>query len=174
MIQKYLGITAFFFIAMFLTHLLQVVRIDFTDPLIKTEVKFPDQHISLYQKEGKLILPNRPNLVIFFSTKCRACEFEIIALNKINKIYTDLPPIIGIAVHSNTEELNKFFEKRDNPFSELAIDQENEFSKLANLTDLPTMFIVNQDKTGVYATKGVLNQDFFATRILSKIKEISK
>lgn len=174
MIRKYLGIVAFFFVAAFITHLLQVVRIDFTRPLTHTEIKFPDQKISLYQKKEKLTLPNRTNLLVFFSANCKACEFEMVALNKIKEKYTNLPPIIGIAVHSNTEELKDFFERKGNPFDEVGIDEKNEFSKLAHLTDLPTMFIVNQSKTGIFSTKGVINQDFFETNILSKVKEISK
>ncbi|MCQ2965427.1 MAG: redoxin family protein [Alphaproteobacteria bacterium] len=174
MIQKYLGIAAFFFIAMFLTHMLQVVRIDFTSPLTKTEVAFPDHRIPIYQKKETLTLPNRSHLLVFFSTKCKACEFEIISLNKIKKKYTNLPPMIGVAVYSNSDDLKTFFEKKENPFNEIAIDEKNEFSKLAKLTDLPTVFIVNQNKTGVFLTKGVLDQNFFVKNILSKITEISK
>lgn len=93
--------------------------------------------------------------LIFWATWCKPCDIELARINKmiLNK---ELKPrdVIAVSVDDNKEVVVAAFKERDYKFL-AAHDQDGQLSRKFKVTGTPTIVILDQNQTVLWATSGL-------------------
>lgn len=129
------------------------------------------QVISLFKLEGKNVSALNPiraldgseislsgegnKALIFWATWCKPCDIELARINKMilnNELQAK--SIIAISVDDNKEVVQAALNERNYKFL-VAYDHDGQLSKKFNVTGTPTIVILDQGQTVVWATSGL-------------------
>lgn len=170
--MKIYGFAVLFVLTAVLSNLLNVVRLDFRTEtaLVPRVLEIPRAEIPLYGADDVLSLPDRPAMIVFFGSWCKPCLHELPVLAKIAK-RKDLP-LIGIAVRDTPQRLDKLFQKTENPFDTVALDDNSEWTKGLRAWTVPAIYLTDGKGMAVYEIGGVLTEDFYLQNVLTPIREL--
>ncbi|HBO58668.1 MAG TPA: hypothetical protein DD624_01995 [Alphaproteobacteria bacterium] len=170
--MKIYGFAVLLLLSLLLSNFLNLVRLDFSTEasVIPRALDIPQIRMPLYGRAGDLILPNRPVMIVFFGSWCKPCRLELSILAKLAK-RKDIP-FVGIAVRDTAQQLDGLFQKIENPFDAIALDDKAEWTKSLNAWRVPSLFLTDGKGTTAYEIGGVLTEEFYLQTLLPLIREL--
>ncbi|AJC92992.1 protein disulfide reductase, TlpA family [Campylobacter subantarcticus LMG 24377] len=126
-------------------------------------LKFLDErkmYVKYYEQAFNFDDTAKAKLFVFFTTWCAPCKAQIPHLNNLNKKYQDRFEVIVLFLEENKEqEILTFIEDEKMKFS-VAIGESNfAFSKVLNISSVPTMVLFNTKGEKIKEYLGIIPEE---------------